>query len=44
VIMVESQPLLGTGLSWRIADAATGPVDAGEIDTPTLRSRQPWPT
>lgn len=43
VIMVESQPLLGTGLSWRIADAATGPIDAGEIDTPTLRSRQPWP-
>jgi hypothetical protein len=42
-IFVESQPLFGSTLAWRIHDAATGLVDAGEVDVARLRELQPWP-
>lgn len=41
-IFVESQPLHRRRLAWRIADAATGPIDAGEIEVDELLRRQPW--
>lgn len=42
-IFVESQPLLGSSLAWRIHDAATGPLAAGELPVATLRPLPPWP-
>ena len=42
VIAVESQPLFGRGHAWRILDASTGELAAGEVDVQTLRARQPW--
>lgn len=41
-IFVESQPLGGSTLAYRIVDAKTGPRDQGELDVSELRSRQPW--
>ena len=41
-IFVEPQPLLGSSLRYRIADAATGSVETGELPVAELRSRQPW--
>ena len=32
VVMVESQPLFGRGMHWKIVDAATGVLDEGETD------------
>ena len=43
-IFVEPQPLFGQTLRYRIADAATGPIDAGEVSIAMLRERQPWAT
>jgi hypothetical protein len=42
-IFVESQPMLGTHMEWRIHDAATGLVEAGEVEVARLRELQPWP-
>lgn len=42
-IFVESQPLLGRGLRWRIHDARTGRLDEGEIPVAELRAAPPWP-
>lgn len=42
-IFVESQPLLGDTLSYRIADAADGLIEAGVVEVAELRRRQPWP-
>jgi len=42
-IFVESQPLLGSTLEWRIHDAATGLVAEGHVDVARLRELQPWP-
>lgn len=44
VIMVESQPLFGRTMSWRIADAATGILEQGETEIAPLRAYQAWPT
>jgi hypothetical protein len=41
-IFVESQPLGRSTLAYRIVDAKTGPLDAGELSVAELRSRQPW--
>jgi hypothetical protein len=43
-IFVESQPLFGSTLSYRIHDAKTGPVTRGEIAIAGLLARQPWTT
>jgi hypothetical protein len=43
-IFVESQPLLRSSLSWRIADAKTGTRETGAIAVSDLRACQPWPT
>ncbi len=42
VITVESQPLLGSSLHWRIYDAANGLLDEGEVDLAELAARAPW--
>ncbi len=44
VIMVESQPLFGRTMSWKIADAATGLREQGETEIAPLREYQAWPT
>lgn len=41
-IFVESQPMLRPSLAYRIVDAKTGPIAAGELPIAELRSRQPW--
>ncbi len=43
-VFVESQPLHRPMLAWRIVDAATGQVAAGEIAVSELRKRLPWPS
>ena len=42
VIMLESQPLMTPVQQYRIVDAATGLVEAGEVDVEEMTSRQPW--
>lgn len=42
-IVVESQPLLGRTLAWRILDAADGELEAGEVDVASLEAAHPWP-
>ena len=42
VITVESQPLLGSSLAWRIFDAKRGQLDAGEVSLAELKRRAPW--
>ena len=42
--MVESQPLFGRTMSWKIADAATGLREQGETEIAPLREYQAWPT
>ena len=44
VVMVESQPLGGAAMAWKIADAATGVVASGESKIAEMIERQPWPT
>jgi hypothetical protein len=41
-IFVESQPLGGRALGYRIVDAATGKIEEGELPVAELRRRQPW--
>lgn len=43
VIMVESQPLGGATMAWRVVDAATGPIASGESRLADMVERQPWP-
>ncbi len=40
--MLESQPLMTPVQQYRIVDAATGLVEAGEVDVEEMTSRQPW--
>jgi len=44
VVSVESQPLFGRTMRWRVVDAATGPVAEGETEIAPMRAVQPWPT
>lgn len=41
-IVVESQPLLGSTLHWRIFDAARGQLDEGYAHLDDLARRAPW--
>jgi hypothetical protein len=41
-IFVESQPLGRSTMRYRILDAKTGLLEAGELDVRELRQRQPW--
>jgi hypothetical protein len=41
-VFVESEPWLTGTLSWRIADAATGQIAAGELPVAPLTTMQPW--
>jgi hypothetical protein len=41
-VFVESQPLFGSGLAYRIVDAKTGAIEAGELPIAELRAAQPW--
>ena len=41
-IMVESQPLLGASLHWRIVDAARGQLAEGYAPLEELKRRAPW--
>lgn len=41
-IFMESQPIQRQTLRYRIRDAVTGLIDAGELSIAELRTRQPW--
>ena len=41
-IMVESQPLLGRSLHWRIFDAKRGLLEEGDAPLSELARRDPW--
>lgn len=41
-IFVESQPLGRATMEYRIFDARTGLLEAGELDVHAMRQRQPW--
>jgi len=41
-IMVESQPILGNSLHWRIVDARRGTLEEGYVDLDDLAKRKPW--
>jgi hypothetical protein len=42
-VFVESQPLGGSTLEWRIHDAKTGLRERGEVGVRDLVGRPPWP-
>jgi hypothetical protein len=44
IIIVESQPLGGPSMAWKIADAATGVLETGETRIADVAEQQPWPT
>lgn len=41
-LFVESQPLGRQTLSYRLVDAAAGPMESGELAISALRAMQPW--
>jgi hypothetical protein len=43
VVMVESQPLFGKTMSWRVADAKTGQLAEGKTVMSQMRDSPPWP-
>jgi hypothetical protein len=43
VVMVESQPLFGRTMQWKVVDAASGMLAEGETEIAPMRSLQPWP-
>ena len=44
VVMVESQPLFGRTMHWKIVDAASGVLEEGESEIAPMRGLPPWPT
>jgi hypothetical protein len=44
VVMVESQPLFGRTMQWKIVDAASGVIETGETVLDAMRGVQPFPT
>jgi len=44
VVMVESQPLFGRFMDWKVVDAATGVVETGRTEIAPMREVQPWPS
>ncbi len=43
VVMVESQPLFGRTMKWKIVDAKSGLLEEGETEIEPMRALQPWP-
>jgi Transmembrane protein of unknown function (DUF3556) len=43
VVSVESQPLFGGTMEWKVFDAKTGLVDEGTTVMAPMRALQPWP-
>jgi hypothetical protein len=43
VLMVESQPLFGRTMAWKVVDAASGPIADGETVLSKFRDLPPWP-
>jgi hypothetical protein len=43
VVMIESQPLFGKTMAWKIVDAKSGVLERGESEIEPLRPLQPWP-
>jgi len=43
VVMVESQPLFGRTMQWKVVDAADGVLEQGETEIAPMRGLQPWP-
>jgi len=43
VVMVESQPLFGRAMKWKIVDAKRGVLEEGETPMAGVRDLQPWP-
>ncbi|MFN2427178.1 MAG: DUF3556 domain-containing protein, partial [Candidatus Binatia bacterium] len=41
-VMVESQPLFGSTLHWRIVDAKRGLLEQGYVELSELKRRAPW--
>lgn len=41
-VFVEAQPIFGKTMAFRIHDAKTGLLEAGEVVVDELRARQPW--
>jgi hypothetical protein len=44
VVTVESQPLFGRTMHWKVVDAASGMIESGETVLSAMRGVQPWPT
>lgn len=44
VVMVESQPLFGRTMHWKVADAKRGIIAEGETAIAPMRAATPWPT
>lgn len=44
VVMVESQPLFGRTMHWKVVDAASGLVAEGRTEIARMKALQPWPT
>jgi hypothetical protein len=44
VVMVESQPLFGPTMHWRVFDAVSGMRGEGRTEISPMRAVQPWPT
>jgi hypothetical protein len=41
-VFLESQPLFGDKLAYRVADASSGELARGEVSLAALREKQPW--
>ncbi|MFP8879683.1 MAG: DUF3556 domain-containing protein, partial [Myxococcota bacterium] len=44
VVMVESQPLFGSKMAWKVVDAARGVLEEGKTEISAMRAHSPWPT
>jgi hypothetical protein len=44
LVSVESQPLFGSKMNWKIYDAASGLREEGDTVINEMRHLQPWPT
>jgi hypothetical protein len=44
VVMVESQPIFGRTMHWKVADAKRGVIATGETAIARMRDVTPWPT
>ena len=44
VVMVESQPLFGATMEWKVVDAKTGVVASGEMVMASMMDETPYPT